>query len=83
MQPLDSAEVAKQLAGLVRRFHASFEAQQKRDTETIASLVRVMRNPRGAARVHVDQFFKLLSAMTEDDQNVVSRDGQQGRPTEA
>ena len=84
MQPLDLAEVAKQLAVLVRRFNKSFELQSRQDAATVASLNRVLRNPRGVARVEVDTFKQLIrQIIIEETADAFDRDGQQGRPTEA
>jgi hypothetical protein len=74
MQPenLASADIAK-LAILVRRFNASFEAQQKRDSETIAGLVRVLRNPRSdAARADVDAFREIVKQLIREDSHMLA-----------
>jgi hypothetical protein len=36
------------IAPRVMQFHRAVELQNRRDTETLASLIRMLRNPRGA-----------------------------------
>ena len=70
-QPLEHlapADMAK-LAAAVVRFERAWEAQQKRDGETIASLVRALR--RGGTEV--DQFRQLLFQQEDSSKNAVSR----------
>ena len=48
------------LAVLIQQFNRAVEQQNRRDTETLASLMRVLRNPRGA---DAEQFIELLRGL--------------------
>jgi hypothetical protein len=45
------------IVGLIQRFHRAVDAQNRRDAETIASMVRILRNPRTA---DAEKFVELL-----------------------
>jgi hypothetical protein len=51
------------VAAAVSRFFEGLAAQQRQDVAIISSLVRTLRNPRGAARVEVEQFVELVSGI--------------------
>jgi hypothetical protein len=52
------------LAYLVRQFHRAMDLRDRRDTETMASLVRALSNPRGA---DAERFIELLRAIVQDE----------------
>jgi hypothetical protein len=52
------------LAVLVQRFYRAVDLQNRRDAETIASLVRVLRNPRGA---DAERFVELVRSIAREE----------------
>jgi hypothetical protein len=67
MQQLEQVHNAPRLAFLVRRFHRAVERQHQKDAETIASLVRVLRNPRGIARTNADAFREIIREIAKEE----------------
>jgi hypothetical protein len=55
------------LAFLVASFRKAVERQQRHDGEVIAGLVRVLRNPRGAARVDAEHFAEIVRAIVKQE----------------
>jgi hypothetical protein len=54
------------IAFLVSKFRKAIERQQRHDGEVIAGLVRVLRNPRGVARVDVEAFREIIKQICEE-----------------
>jgi hypothetical protein len=51
------------VAAAASRFFECLAVQRRQDAAIITSLVRTLRNPRGAARVEVEQFVELVSGI--------------------
>jgi hypothetical protein len=61
MRPEDlPLEDRLKVAAAASRFFECLAAQQRQDAAIISSLVRTLRNPRGVARVEVEQFVELV-----------------------
>ena len=61
MRPEDlPLEDRLRVAAAVSRFFEGLAAQQRQDAAIISNLVRTLRNPRGVARVEVEQFVELV-----------------------
>jgi hypothetical protein len=57
-----SPEQAIRVAGIVHRLHRSIA----RDVDVIASMVRVLENPKGPGRVHVERFASIVRGLIEE-----------------
>jgi hypothetical protein len=55
------------LGFLVRQFHRAVVLQQRHDGEVIAGLIRVLRNPRGVARVDAEAFRQIVKQIVREE----------------
>lgn len=55
-----TTEQTARLAPLIARFRRDAERQQQRDAEILASLGRVLSNPRGTARADAGRFTDFV-----------------------
>jgi hypothetical protein len=64
VQPLEQNMPAPpdmvKLLHLVRQFHRAVDLQNRRDSETVASLVRVLSKPRGADAERFTDFVRAI-----------------------
>jgi hypothetical protein len=62
---LNQAELSR-LVGLAAKFHRAVDLQNRRDAETIKSLTRMLRNPRGAQAVEFVELVRGIIAQELD-----------------
>jgi hypothetical protein len=59
-----AARAEPRLAYLIERFNRAIELQNRRDTETLAGLMRMLRNPRSA---DAEQFADFVRAIVRQE----------------
>jgi mitochondrial fission protein ELM1 len=57
----------QRVADLVGQIDRAVAARDRRDAETIASLIRMLTNPRGAARADAHRFTEFVAAIVRQE----------------
>jgi hypothetical protein len=63
---LDGEQMVR-LAPLIRKFAHAVEMRDRRDTETMASLVRTLQSPRGLARKDAERFDEYIRGLVQQE----------------
>jgi hypothetical protein len=69
---LDGDQMVR-LAPLIRQFARAVEIRDRRDTETLAGLVRTLHSPRGIARPTAEKFVELVRGIVRQELSETTR----------